>query len=105
MTNKYPHLFMVGPSTYAICGVGMHTAYAYMREVMHLKSDQYKYLGPDNRTPKQQYDSFTIGVDARGFVPSKLISLEDQEQMRLDQEEKDARPKTQCPWCKGAGSV
>lgn len=104
MTRK-PHLFKVGHTTYAIIGVNMTTAHAYMREVMHLKPGQYKYLGPDNRTPKQQYDSFTIGVNASGFTPSKLLTIEEQEAERKYQEEKANRPKTTCPWCKGAGVV
>ena len=54
---QYPHLFRVGPSTYAVFGVGEQKAYAYMREVMRIKPGQYKYLGPDKRTPKQQYES------------------------------------------------
>ena len=98
-----PHLFKIGPTTYAICGVGENTAYAYVREVMRVKPENYKYLGTDNRTPKQQYDSFTVGIDASGFKPSKLLSMADQEQMKRDQEEKDARPKTKCQWCNGTG--
>lgn len=102
---QYPHLFKVGHTTYAIIGVSLQTAYAYMREVMHCKPGQYKYLGPDRRTPKQQFESFTIGINASGFTPSKLLTIEEQEEERQYQEEKAARPKQPCPWCNGTGQA
>lgn len=68
---SYAHLFKVGHVTYAICGIGKIKAYDYMRHVLHCKDDQFKYLGKDTRSHQQQFESSTIGVDARGYKPVK----------------------------------
>ena len=61
--DNRPHLFKCGHSTYGVCVPGMvsgvNVARSYLRAI-GVKNTEY--LGRDNRTPKQQYDSFTIGV-------------------------------------------
>ena len=88
-----PYLFKVGSSTYAICGVGMLRAYSYVKEVLGAKPEQYKYLGPDTRTPKQQWESFTIGVDASRFTPINSV-FPDVRTLRSEEK---------CPHCNGTG--
>ncbi len=62
MSKSNSHLFKVGHTTYALITHSQTRAYAYLKEVMRVKKGQYKYLGVDNRTHKQQFESFTIGV-------------------------------------------
>ena len=63
MKKHKAHLFKVGYVTYALITHTKIRAYAYLREVMRIKKGNYKYLGVDDRLHKQQFDSFTIGVN------------------------------------------
>lgn len=66
MKNAY--LFKVGHVTYGIVARNQHVAFDYAREVMRWKDR--RFLGKDTRTPKQQYESFTIGIN----VPDDWVS-------------------------------
>lgn len=62
MRKHSAYLFKVGHSTYALVTYTKARAYAYLKEVMRVRKGNYKFLGIDTSTHKQQWESFTIGV-------------------------------------------